>query len=247
MTDAFRTYALPDLEHGSFEELLASARFEDVGKGRRGAVLVRTDGDVVPIVRTTTSYRLPAQVFRAIHAQLADQIRRSVESSLDFNNGLIEHYTHAYATMGSHSDQALDLAEDSVIAVFSAYKRPEDPSRQLCVEPKSAEGATFAIPLPHHHVVAFSVGANRHFKHKIVLRANARDNEWLGITFRTSKTHVRFVGEQPCFQDGTRLTLASDEQLQEFLQLRRRENKETDFTYPRIDYTISESDLRSPT
>ena len=44
----------------------------------------------------------------------------------------------------------------------------------------------------------------------------------------------------------TRLTLADDEQRREFYRLRRRENNETDFTYPRMTYTISESDLMPP-
>jgi hypothetical protein len=40
--------------------------------------------------------------------------------------------------------------------------------------------------------------------------------------------------------------LADDEQRNEFYQLRRRENKETDFTYPQLTCTISESDLMPP-
>lgn len=39
---------------------------------------------------------------------------------------------------------------------------------------------------------------------------------------------------------------ADDEQRREFYQLRRRENKETDFIYPLLTYTISESDLMPP-
>jgi hypothetical protein len=80
----------------------------------------------------------------------------------------------------------------------------------------------------------------------IALCANAPDNEWLGITFRTSRTFVRFVDGHPQLSNGERLTLASDEQRREFFQLRRRENDETDFKYPSISYTISESDLRLP-
>jgi hypothetical protein len=57
---------------------------------------------------------------------------------------------------------------------------------------------------------------------------------------------VRVVDGQPRLSNGERLTLASDEQRREFFQLRRRENDETDFQYPSISYTISESDLRLP-
>ena len=51
---------------------------------------------------------------------------------------------------------------------------------------------------------------------------------------------------QPCFANGERLTLASEEQRRELFQLRRRENAEATFTYPSITYTISESDLSAP-
>jgi hypothetical protein len=57
---------------------------------------------------------------------------------------------------------------------------------------------------------------------------------------------VRFRDECAYFLDNVRLTLANDEQRREFYQLRRRENNETDFTYPRITYTISESDMMAP-
>ncbi|ALO13532.1 hypothetical protein AQF52_7950 [Streptomyces venezuelae] len=40
--------------------------------------------------------------------------------------------------------------------------------------------------------------------------------------------------------------MADDEQRQEFDRLRRRENQETDFTYPPLTYTASESDLTPP-
>ena len=60
------------------------------------------------------------------------------------------------------------------------------------------------------------------------------------------KTFLKFQPEAARFEDGTRLTLADDEQRREFYKLRSRENHETDFTYPRITYTISESDLMPP-
>ncbi|MBX9694317.1 MAG: hypothetical protein K2Z81_18170, partial [Cyanobacteria bacterium] len=103
-------------------------------------------------------------------------------------------------------------------------------------------------PLAHNSVVVFSVDANRRFRHKIVLDTSSQvpENEWLGITFRTSKTFVKLRDAQTYFLDGTRLSLATDEQKSEFFQLRGRENKEVDFSYPRITYTISESDLMPP-
>jgi hypothetical protein len=214
-------------------------------------VLTRADeAGGIPLVRTTTRYRAPAQRFRPAHERLARQIQTLASLSVGFNNALIECYTNAYTTMSSHSDQALDLADESFIAVFSCYERPElaTPLRTLLVEPKGAGGESVAIPLTHKRAVVFSVGANRRLSHRIVLAASARtpENRWLGVTFRTSKTFVRFRDGCAYFPDGVRLTLADDEQRREFYSLRRRENDETDFTYPRLAYTVSESDLMPP-
>ena len=100
----------------------------------------------------------------------------------------------------------------------------------------------------------WSVGTNKRFRHKIVLDTSAHPpgNEWLGVTFRTSKTFLQFDDDdeegRACFEDGTPLALASDEQRKEFYQLRRRENQSCGtFTYPQLHYTISESDLLPPT
>lgn len=245
-TDEVRSYPLL-IEGDPFEELLASARFEDVAKGRVGTVLVRADETGrIPIVRTTTPYKEPAQPFGAVHERLARQIREIASLPRDLNNALIEVYTSAYTTMGSHSDQAQDLADGSFIAVFSCYERPEIAGglRKLVVESKEGVGGVIEIPLRHKSAVVFSVDVNRRLRHKIVLdRApKGADNRWLGLTLRTSKTFVRIREEGACFEDGAPLTLASDDERREFYRLRRRENQETDFTYPRLTYTISESD-----
>ena len=250
LTDEIRSYTL--LTEGNlFEELLVSVRFEDVGKGRQGAVLIKIDETgSIPIVRTTTRYSSPAQRFRSVHARLARQIQTSASLAVGFNNALIENYTNAYTTMGSHSDQALDLAEESFIAIFSCYKHPEiaNPPRKLLVELKEYGGDRIAIPLTHNSVFVFSVDTNQRLKHKIVLDTSTQptDNQWLGITFRTSKTFVRFRDESAYFLDDASLTLANDSQRREFYHLRHRENNETNFTYPRITYTISESDMMPP-
>jgi hypothetical protein len=248
--DEVRSYTL--LTEGNlFEGLLASVRFEDVGKGRQGAVLIKIDETYgIPIVRTSTRYSTPAQHFRSIHEQLAQQVQKSASLSVGFNNALIESYTNAYTTMGSHSDQVLDLSDESFIAIFSCYKRPEiaSPPRKLLFELKEPGGDHIEIPLTHNSVIVFSVDTNRRLKHKIVLNTSTQspENQWLGITFRMSKTFVCFRDECAYFQDDARLTLANDEQKREFYHLRRRENNETDFIYPRITYTISESDMMPP-
>nr|WP_223245144.1 hypothetical protein [Streptomyces sp. CBMA156] len=233
-----------------FAELSASVRWEDAGKGRRGAVLTRTDETGgVPLVRTTTRYGSPAQRFRPVHERLARRIRERAALPAGFNNALVESYTNAYRTMGGHSDQALDLADASFIAVFSCYQRPDpNPTRKLIVESKGPDGETFELPLAHHGVVVFSVGTNRRLRHRIVWDAPARaaDNPWLGVTFRTSKTIVRFRDGHAYLPQGARLTSADEEQRHEFYRLRRRENQETDFVYPGLTYTVSESDLLPP-
>ncbi|MGW1296183.1 alpha-ketoglutarate-dependent dioxygenase AlkB [Streptomyces sp. NPDC002533] len=250
LSDSVLSYALPT-EGNLFAELSASAVLEDAGKGRRGAVLTRVDATGgVPLVRTTTRYSTPAQRFRPVHERLAQQIQERAGTPTGFNNALFEVYTNAYRTMGAHSDQALDLADESYIAVFSCYRNPEAaPPRKLIFAPKNANGEQFEIPLTHNSVVAFSVASNRRLKHKIVLETpgEAEENEWLGLTFRTSKTPVQFRDDGDAYlPQGTRLALADDDQRGEFYRLGRRENQETDFTYPPLTYTISESDLMPP-
>ncbi|MFF7725812.1 alpha-ketoglutarate-dependent dioxygenase AlkB [Streptomyces sp. NPDC008001] len=233
-----------------FAELSASVRWEEVGKGRRGATLTKVDeSGGVPLVRTTTRYSNPTQRFRTVHERLAQQVQERAALPVGFNNALIESYTNAYTTMGSHSDQALDLAGESFIAVFSCYQHPEaSPPRKLVFESKESAGEQFEVPLAHNSIVVFSTDSNRRLRHKIVLDTSVKavDNQWLGVTFRTSKTFVQFRDGHAYLPQGARLTSADDEQRREFYQLRRRENKETDFVYPLLTYTVSESDLLPP-
>jgi hypothetical protein len=183
-----------------------------------------------------------------VHERLARRIQDHAELPAEFNNALIESYNNAYTTMGSHSDQALDLADESFIAVFSCYQHPEaSPPRKLVFESKERAGETFEIALAHNSVVVFSVDVNRRLRHKIVLDGpRAVDNQWLGVTLRTSKSVVRFRDGHAYLSQGVRLRSADDEQRREFYRLRRRENTETDFTYPPLTYTVSESDLLPP-
>ncbi|MEM6931146.1 MAG: alpha-ketoglutarate-dependent dioxygenase AlkB, partial [Myxococcota bacterium] len=230
--DEFRVHALQH-DTNPYRALAGSARFQDVGKGRKGTVLVRPDAlRGTPIVRTTTRYDVPAQCFREIHERLARRIQRLAGLPGPLNNALIERYTNAYVKMGAHSDQALDLVEGSHIAVYSCYRDPElaDPPRTLVIRAKDG-GDPFEVPLLHDTVVVFSLDTNRRFEHKIVLdkRPGQTANEWLGITFRTSGTFVRTDGTEAVFEDGTPLALADESERQAFYQLRRRENREPDF------------------
>ena len=107
---------------------------------------------------------------------------------------------------------------------------------------------TITTPLLHGRVVVFSAETNRRFRHRIVLDPGAGDpdNTWLGVTLRTSKTWVTIRDGRPHLAGDTPLTLASDEERREFLRLRRRENQETCFVYPRVTRTLSPSDLWPP-
>lgn len=249
MTEVFRHYMLP-VTSNLFDELQSSVELEPVCKGRDGGILIRHDNRGIPIVRTTTKYRMPAQYFREAHSTLAELIERAASPSLSFNNAMIERYTNSYSTMGFHSDQALDLEDGSSIAIFSCYKFPElvRKPRQLVVSPKDVSGPTTLIPLLHNSVVVFTVDTNKLYKHKIILdiTPDLPDNEWLGVTLRTSKTFVHFQDGEGYFENGTLLSLATKEQCQEFFSLRRRENMETNFVYPGLSYTISSSDLKCP-
>lgn len=248
--DAFRVHDVP-AHDDLFAELSASAIFEDAARGRRGAVLVATDDPRgIPIVRSTTRYTRPAHPFRAVHTWLAQQICARSSLSKGFNNALIEIYSNACTTMGAHSDLALDLEDETEIALFSCYERPAPgrPTRKLLVESKKRSGARFAVPLPHHSVVLFSTETNRRFRHRIVLDSTAHEpeNPWIAVTFRTSRTFLRFREQQPHLPDGAPLTLASNQEHGEFLRLRGRENQETAFVYPPITYTLSPSDRVPP-
>lgn len=257
---SFRVFAVP-FAGNPFQNLIQSAAFEKLGKGRKGTVLVATDEKRgTPIVRTTARFGRPANAFRPIHFELANKTREVSGQPTEYNNALIETYTNTYTKMGFHSDLALDLERDSYIALFSCYKNSEATRnpRRLVVQSKSVPsnaGYTSGearvkvdIPLPHQSVVLFSVAANQRYQHKIVLmNADPRDeNQWLGGTFRQSKTYIRYDDEKVYLEDGTPLSCANEEQRSEFLSLRKKENYETDFEYPPIDYTISESDLLEP-
>ena len=144
------------------------------------------------------------------------------------------------------------------MAVFSCYKDPEvaakteKPPRKLVVEPKGGGEGGFEVPMGHNSVIVFSLDTNRRFTHKIVLAQEEKpeENEWLGVTFRTSGTYVKpMVGEgegeegRALFEDGGELKVASKEEAKELYKMRGRENREVDFVYPKLSVTLSPSDL----
>jgi hypothetical protein len=254
--NGFKSYQL-DVDTGIaaasniYESLCQSTRFESVGHGRLGAVLVNSDPQRgVPIVRTTTKYSHPSICFQGIHQELASLIEKQASLPVALNNALIEIYTNEYTTMGYHSDQALDLEPGSYIALFSCYKYPESSqARKLVIESKDGQDR-FEIPLLHNSVVVFSLNTNRKHRHKIVLDtiSHPADNEWLGVTYRSSKTYVRYDDQQPYFENGEPMVLlANRDDSKEFYSLRAQENNAIDFHYPEgYLCTISGSDLIPP-
>jgi len=230
-----------DFETNLFDLLEKSTEFEDIAIGRKGTNLVDVTDFSIPIVRTTTNYNKSAQKFLQIHYNIVESIKiASKTMDLKLNNALIEIYDSKYTTMGYHSDQALDLEDNSYICIFSCYNNPND-LRKLKVRDKITK-QNFDIILDHNSVIMFSVHVNSKYLHKIILESNTSNNKWLGITFRQSKTFVQFNNEIP-FLNNAELRFANDKEKKEFFKLRKYENSVTEFTYPKIDFTISKSDL----
>ena len=251
-----------DLKTNLFHDLLKGTDFESVGKGRIGNHLVNVNGNGIPIVRTTTKYNIPAQNFSAIHHMVVERINDAIKMNnlvgvpeQYFNNALIEVYDAGYYKMNYHSDQSLDLDNGSYIGVFSCYENPDELSaqhiRKLMIRDKVSE-EEFEYSLTHNSVILFSAATNTRFQHKIVLdpapnsKPSVPDNKWLGITFRKSKTYIQFKDNLPHFSNGRPLVLANKEQETEFYKLRGQENRELNFVYPELTYTVNVADTMMP-
>ncbi len=259
---AFYKATLP-FESNLFKELSNSIEFEGIANGRVANNLVKVEDGLVPIVRTTSKYHLPAQHFLPIHHIIISAINKSILThnfgvipTQEFNHALVEIYDSNYAKMGYHSDQSLDLVDNSFIGLFSCYEQPdllsEQNTRKLKIKDKITQETTELL-LTHHSAILFSTTTNSKFQHKIVLDIDPRrkipelENRWLGITFRTSKTHIEFRNNEPFFTNGEPLALANQEQEQAFFKLRTEENRSLHFIYPNLNFTISKADTLLPT
>lgn len=255
----FHKIILP-LDQDLFSELSGSVQFEVTGKGRLGNHLVYEGEEGIPLVRTTTNYSIPAHTFSDQHKMIVDSIHANFndvkQSAIPlFNNALIEIYDRHYTKMKYHSDQCIDVAKDSYIALFSCYEKPEELTeqsiRKLKIKHKENQEES-EILLTHNSVVLFSVSTNSKYLHKIVLepirgmKPLKSDNRWLGITFRKSNTFIQFRNNLPCFPNGKILKLADETQSKEFYKLRGEENKHMDFKYPELYYTLSLADTLPP-
>lgn len=206
-------------------------KLESLGKGRFGALLVDPIGDMIPIVRSSAKYSLNPARFNSTHRALADAI------GIKTNNAMFETYETTYQTMGFHTDSSIDLEYDSHIAIFSFYSDPSLPPRELVIQEKLT-GVTTTILLKHNSAVVFSLDTNKKHVHKII-----GTSPWSGITFRQSKTYIRFIEDIPYFADGKRLHLATRDEAKNFYYNKGKENTEIEHTYPDFDFTLNPSDL----
>ncbi len=255
--NGFYKFILP-LENNLFKELSNDIDFGDIAKGRKGNNLVKISEKGIPIIRTTTQYTKPAHIFLPIHTLIAECIayefaKFDKKHILDFNNALIEIYDHTYTKMKYHSDQCLDMADNSFIALFSCYEQPdntENQLRKLKIKHKNQEFEEFEFLLEHNSVILFSLKTNINYLHQIILETPTilknPTNKWLGITFRQSNTFIQFKNNVPYFPNGNPLQLADEIQSKQFYVLRTQENNNIDFIYPNIDYTLSMSDMLMP-
>lgn len=231
-----------DMPDNIFNLAKDNIQFESITKGRQGANLV-DNLNVIPLVRTTTKYNNQSQLFNDTHFSIMNKIKE--DYNIELNNALIEIYDNSYKKMGFHSDQALDLKEDSYICIFSCYNNKNPNLRKLIIKDKESNEMDEII-MDHNSIIMFSTNTNKRYLHKIVLcdGKEVDDNLWLGITFRLSKTFIEFKNDIPYFYNTNRiLKIANEEETKEYYKLRSLENKSINFEYPELNYTISYGDI----
>ena len=256
----FTKYIL-NLDDNLFNDLIKLSQLENISNGRKGAVLIDYKNNRIPIIRTTTQYKYPSQKFNSIHYDIIKSIKNITNiNDLEFNNALIEVYDSTYRTMKEHTDQALDIADNSYICLYSCYNniisnniisnnKPLNNKkkyiRTLQIKEKENINNKYNISLEHNSIVIFSKDINKSFLHKIILNNNKLSGDlWLGITFRLSKTYIQFINEIPYFiNSNIQLQLATEEEKKDFFIYKQLENKLINFTYPTLFYTISIGDI----
>lgn len=220
---------------------LSTIQFENIIPGRQGAILTDLQNDKIPIVRSTTSYNNSTLTFLPIHHVIIEDIKNNSQVK-DLNNAQIEIYNSQYRKMKFHTDQSLDLADNSHICIYSCYNKPNYDARKLIIKDKQTN-KQFEMTLDHNSVIIFSTETNKRHLHKIILQKNNYNNLWLGITFRLSKTWIKFMNEIPYFESNKQLKLATSDEQTELRKLKGLENSKLDYQYPEIPYTISIGDL----
>ena len=257
----FQKFVL-DYKENIFQEA-SNCVFEDIRVGRKSAILASSEPQFEPssfdcvletsfdttfpkscgCVRSTTQHNNPVQDFLPIHLKIIQDIISAVgvDRGVEFNNAQIEIYDPSYRTMRYHSDISLDLKKDSFICIFSCYTEGGRSGRNgtrgtgvrklLTMEKKT--GKKNCISLEHNSIVLFSTETNKKYKHKIVLDTNST-SKWLGITFRLSKTFLKYSDKGVLVDK--KFTLATPEEMMEFYKLKKLENENEDYEYPEINY-----------
>lgn len=252
-----------ETKENNFEQLANPHFLSSAGRGRLGGVLVDCENasGPVPLVRSTTAYPTASCFLTDVHYALIAKIRSKVPEAR-FNNAMVEVYDPTCRTMKFHTDQTLDLEEDSYICLFTCYNHaapPRDMLRTLQIQNKTSPEQLTQLTLHHNSIVVFSTRANREHRHRIVL-CNARPPMgappvlWLGLTLRLSKTFVQF--EDRCVPrfvaTGAPLRLASEKERQQFFRLKSLENQMEEEAVggdpPALtfDFTLSPGDLLPP-
>lgn len=239
-----------NFDRNIYDELLNSVEYENITTGRKGAIIVDSYDNITPIVRTTTAYNNSYQKFSQIHYELINKIKQvSNNNKLEFNNAMIELYNNQYTNMKYHTDQSLDLQENSYICLFSCYDNPDTTNLRTLQIKNKITNECFEYVLNHNSIILFSLDTNSKHLHKIILKnKNNSNTNWIGLTLRLSKTFIHFKQDmnelKPYFYNTNDiLRFASDNEIKEFRIHKSNENKYIDYIYPDIKYTISKSDL----
>jgi hypothetical protein len=268
-----------NIDKNLFNEINNSYNFDDVTKGRKGTTILNPIIDknnnelLTPIIRTTIIYNKPFQIFNTTINDIVNKINNKfndelnnvneIKTNLNLNNALLEVYNYKYKKMKFHSDLALDLNDNSYIALYSCYNNvnvDDNNKRKLVIKNKETNEIENKIILDHNSVILFSVETNSKYLHKIVLEHNNKINEeieWLGLTFRESKTFIKYINNydkhnentyKPIFNDNNNeLILANEKDKKEFYKLRSEENNNIGkYNYPNINYSISPAELLKP-
>lgn len=218
---------------------LSNITFEEITNGRKAVNLVEKTNNSFSVVRTTSKYNNKSVLFKQIHYNIINDIKQNVNFDINFNNALMELYTTDYKTMRFHSDCGLDLKDSSFICIYSNYSN-KNYNRTLKVKHKIKD-IDYSIELEHNSCVIFSTDFNKYNTHKIMYNNKSQD-DWLGITFRLSKSFITFSDSNTFLnKELIKMDTGCD-----FYKYKSSENKYTIFNYPYINYSISPGDFINP-
>ncbi|KAJ3009707.1 hypothetical protein HKX48_007781 [Thoreauomyces humboldtii] len=139
---------------------------------------------------------------------------------------MAEVYSNRHVQMKFHSDQALDLASDSHICLVSFYEDANEMNPRRLVVKNKQTGETDELSMTHNSAILFSTVTNGAYLHKIVAgRGGPPTSDWMGLTFRCSKTFLVPLGEKRLlYPSGLPLRLADDSERRLFFRMKSLEN-----------------------